>query len=179
MFVRSTQRVVLAVAAAIAAFSGSATAQSVVPPRALSISAGASQFDLSGLGTAPMAAFRVDLPLGRIVLAEPGVVVARPEQQFGSRTTLVIPEIQLQAQLPLGPVAPYLGVGGGLAMDFRSDAFGGTQTDVTGSVAGGVRWWATQRVGARAELRVRGVGANDGGFTGTAAEWTAGLMWRF
>ena len=123
-----------------------------------------------------MAAIRADLPLGRLVLVEAGLGVARPEQQFGARTTLVIPEAQLQFQLPIGPVLPYVGVGGGLAMDFRPDDAGGTQTEVTASGAGGVRWWITQRAGARAELRVRGVGDN---FAGAAAEWTAGLMWRF
>ncbi|MFN2563948.1 MAG: hypothetical protein ABR499_02900 [Gemmatimonadaceae bacterium] len=123
-----------------------------------------------------MAAIRADLPLGRIVLVEAGVGIARPEQQFGERTTLVIPEAQVQLQFPLGSVAPYVGAGGGLSMDFRPDDTGGTQTEVTTSAAGGLRWWITPRAGARAELRVRGIAEN---FSGSAAEWTAGLMWRF
>lgn len=180
MLVRSTHKVVgklvLSVAAAAALFSGTAVAQAVAPSRAFSISAGASQFDLSGTGTAPMGAIRADLPLASFLLVEAGVGVARPEQQFGERTTLVIPEAQVQFQLPIGPVLPYVGVGGGLAMDFRPDDAGGTQTEVTGSAAGGLRWWITPRAGARAELRVRGIGDN---FSGSTAEWTAGLMWRF
>jgi hypothetical protein len=179
-FLRSTCKLVLpATVAAAAIFSGTAAAQTVEPSRALSISAGASQFDLSGTGTAPMGAIRADLPLARFALVEVGLGVARPEQQFDRRTTLVIPEAQVQFQLPIGPVLPYLGVGTGLAMDFRPDEVGGTQTDWTASAAGGLRWWITPRAGVRAELRVRGIDYNGDGFTGSAAEWTGGLMWRF
>jgi hypothetical protein len=60
-------------------------------------------------------------------------------------------------------------------MDFRPDYAGGVESDVTVSGAGGLRWRITPRVGARAELRVRGIGDR---FTGSAAEWTAGLSWR-
>jgi hypothetical protein len=179
MSLRSTCRVVLPLAVAAVAFSGSAAAQGFEPQRAVSISAGASQFDLSGTGTAPMGAIRADLPLARFALVEVGVGVTRPEQQFGATTTLVIPEAQLQFQLPIGPVLPYLGVGSGLAMDFRPDDVGGTRTDWTASAAGGLRWWITPRAGARAELRVRGIDYNGEGFTAAAAEWTGGLMWRF
>lgn len=160
----------------LVAFPALAAAQAVLPRPAISVSAGASQFDLSGTGVAPIIAVRADMPLGRIVLVEGGVGFTRPDQQFGSRTTLVVPEVQLQAQLPLGSFMPYLGVGGGIAMDFRPDDVGGTRSDVTASASGGVRWWITPRIGARGELRVRGIGE---GFSGSAAEWTGGLAWRF
>lgn len=143
---------------------------------AVSLSYGVSQFDLSGTGNARMLALRVERMFSRRGILEGGVVVARPGQQFGDTTTLVIPEVQAQLQLAVGRVAPYLGAGIGWAFDFRDEADGGTQNDVTASVAAGLRGWFTDRFGARAELRVRGFGTR---FTGTAAEWTGGLALRF
>ena len=151
-------------------------AESPAPRRpAISVSAGAFQYDLSGTGTAPMVAVRAERPLARYALVEGGLTLARPEQQFGGTTTFLVPEAQLQAQLPLGRVAPYLGVGAGAAFDRRGDGFGGTRSDLTVSGAGGLRAQLTDQVGLRAELRVRGIGT---GFTGSAAEWTVGAAWR-
>ena len=144
---------------------------------AVSLAAGVFQFDLSGTGTAPMVAARVELPLNRYFLAEGGLAVARPKQQFGGKTTFFVPEVQIQAQAPLaaGRVAPYLGVGAGYAIDRRTSTFGGTRSDPTFSAATGVRYWVTDQLGLRGELRVRGVGT---GFGGSAAEWTLGTAWR-
>ena len=143
----------------------------------VSLSGGAFQYDLSGTGTAPMIAARAELPLSRHFLAEGGLTVARPEQQFGATTTFIVPEAQLQAQLPLadGRIAPYLGAGVGAAFDRRTRALGGTQTDLSVSGATGVRYWVTDQLGLRAELRARGIGT---GFEGAAAEWTLGTSWR-
>lgn len=143
---------------------------------AISLSYGVSQFDLSGTGDARMYAVRMERLFSRRGILEGGVVVARPGQQFGDTTTLVIPEVQAQLQLAVGRVAPYVGAGLGWAFDFRDEADGGTQNDVTTSVAAGLRGWFTDRFGARAELRVRGFGTR---FTGSAAEWTGGLALRF
>jgi hypothetical protein len=121
----------------------------------------------------PMVAFRADFPLGRALLAEGGFGVARPESGSGSRATLLTPEAQLQAQLRLGRVLPYIGLGGGAAV--ASEA-GNIDSEVTASAAGGFRAWLTPRAGIRAELRVRGIGS---GFEGAAAEWTVGFGWRF
>lgn len=149
------------------------------PPRrpAVSLSGGAFAYDLSGTGTVPMLALRAELPLARFALVEGGLMAARPDQQFGARTTFLAPEAQLQVQLPLagGRVAPFLGVGAGAAFDLRERRFGGTRADPTVSGAGGVRAWLTEQVGVRAELRVRGIGR---GFAGSAAEWTLGASWR-
>ncbi len=54
-----------------------------------------------------------------------------------------------------------------MAFDFREQEHGGTQSDLTISAACGIRRWFTDRFGARAELRVRGMGTR---FTGSAAE---------
>jgi hypothetical protein len=145
------------------------------PRSAISLSYGLFQYDLSGTGDARILAVRAERPLATFALLEGGVAFARPAQQFGDTTTYVITEAQLQGQWPLGRVAPYLGGGIGLAMDFRQEIHGGMQTDVTLSAAGGLRAWITERLGARAELRLRGVGWR---FTGSAAEWTLGAAWR-
>jgi hypothetical protein len=143
---------------------------------AVSVSYGVFQFDLSGTGDARMIALRVERVSPRWLVLEGGVVVARPGQQFGDTTTLVIPEAQTQFQLVLGRVAPYLGVGMGMAFDLRDEVDGGTQRRLTLSGATGLRAWFTERFGARAELRIRGFGSN---FGGSSAEWTGGLALRF
>ena len=171
---------VAALAALVAAAApAAADAQSAAVRRpAVSLSAGAFQFDLSGTGTAPMVAARYEHPLTRYVLFEGGLAVARPEQQFGQKTTFLAPEAQFQLQLPLAGdrVAPYIGAGAGAAFDLRDDEFGGTQSELTISGAGGLRAWLNDQVGLRGELRVRGIGS---GFEGSAAEWTAGVAVRF
>jgi hypothetical protein len=109
------------------------------------------------------------------LLWEGGVGVSFPDQQFGDTTTFVVPEAQVQLQYP-ARLAPYLGVGAGLALDVRGEEDGGTQTEPTFSAAGGARVAMTEQLGLRAELRVRGIGTN---FSGTTAEFTAGVGWRF
>lgn len=142
---------------------------------ALSLSYGMFQYDLSGTGDVGMIAVRVERMFAANGLLEAGIAAARPAQQFGDTTTYVIPEVQAQVQLPLGRVAPYLGGGVGVALDFRDEIHGGTQADVTVSAAAGLRAWITERLGARAELRVRGIGRS---FAGSAAEWTIGAALR-
>jgi hypothetical protein len=154
---------------------------------AVSLSAGAFQYDLAGTGTSSMLAARAELPLSRIFLLEGGVVYARPTQQFGpatstscpgcTTTAFFVPELQLQVQAPLGGgrVAPYLGLGGGGAFDLRGATYGGSYNTYTASAATGVRTWLSDNFGLRGELRVRGIGRS---FGGSAAEWTLGMAWR-
>ena len=142
----------------------------------ISASVGIMQYDLSGVGDSWMAAVRFDQPLAtRYWLLEGGLVLARPGQQFGDTTTFAVAEAQLQLQWPTIRLSPYLGAGGGIALDLRDDADGGVQSDLTLSVSGGGRFQLRERLGMRAELRVRGIGT---GFTGSTAEWTLGLSWR-
>lgn len=142
----------------------------------VSLSAGAMQYDLAGTGTAPLLAARGELPLSRYFLVEGGVSAARPDQRLRGMTTLLTPEAQFQAQLPLAGswVAPYVGTGVGAAIDRRAGAVG-TQRELTLSAATGVRYWLSEDRGLRAELRLRRLGAEYGG---TAAEWTLGSSWR-
>jgi len=179
----------LAIGAPIAAHAQAGT-QTKRP--AVSLSAGAFRFNLpDGVGTTPLVAGRIELPLSRFFLAEGGLALARPEQwftsatvttlnpdpRFATTTTYLIPELQLQVQAPLaaGRVAPYLGLGTGIANDRWPSKYGGSKGTYTVSGSTGLRYWLSDRVGLRGELRVRDVGTSDG----TASEWTLGTAWRF
>lgn len=145
------------------------------PRPALSLSAGISQFDLAGTGTMNVAAIRGELPLLPALLLEGGVTLARPLQYFG-RSTLVMPELQLQLQLPRR-VAPYFGLGAGYSRDYVAGGLSGaTLSRATFSGSAGLRAAITRQFGLRAELRIREFGT---GFNGTTADWTLGTAWRF
>lgn len=136
--------------------------------------AGFSDFDLSGTGTALTVGARADVPLRPMLLLEGSVGTMIVNQQFDT-TTVLLPEAQIQVQLPRR-LAPYLGLGIGVAIDFREEDVGGTQVDPTFSGAAGVRFDVTDELGLRAELRVRG---HETGFVGTTADVTGGVSWRF
>jgi hypothetical protein len=136
----------------------------------LGIAGGVTQFDLSGTGSTPFGAVRVELPLAMFIL-EGSVGAFRPQEQLGERRTYIIPEGQLQWQLFPTIIRPYLGVGGGWVR-----AIAGPDPhnqDGTVSASAGVRAGLPgMPFTIRAELRVRGIGT---GFKGSAAEWTIGL----
>jgi hypothetical protein len=136
---------------------------------------GVSQFDLSGTGTAALFVVRANWDWRRNVVLEVGGGMARLDQDVG-RTTLLVPEGQVQAQAHLGNWRPYIGVGAGVAFDVRNEAIGGWNTEPTVSASVGTRLWFRRWLALRAELRLRGIGS---GFEGAAAEWTGGLQWRF
>ena len=142
---------------------------------AVYVGGGVSQYDLSGTGTAGLFAVRVDWAVIRpFILTEIGASVARVTQS-GDESWLMVPEAQIQGQLTRGNFRPYLGVGLGVSIDARSENFGGVDTEPTLSAAAGFRLWFKRRVGARAELRVRGIGER---FQGSTAEWSGGITWR-
>ena len=175
MQLRSTLRILFILAVVAAWIPRTVRAQEVPHlSRTLSVSAGASQFDLSGTGTSAMAAVRIASPVTRLLIIEAGASLARPAQQFGDTTTLIIPEIAAQLQIP-GRFAPFVGIGAGAAIDARPSAVGGTRTSATFSGAVGARYGISSRLGGIGELRVRGIGENFGGST---AEWTLGGYWR-
>ncbi|HVE78378.1 MAG TPA: hypothetical protein VNA89_05935 [Gemmatimonadaceae bacterium] len=140
----------------------------------LGFAAGASQFDLSGTGTTPLVALRLAFEANRYLLLEAGLGAMRPEEQFGRKATCVLREAQVQRQLPGKAFRPYLGAGGGAIVAVEDDS-GDTDTELTLSMAGGVRIPLGSGPILVTELRVRGIRSE---FTGSAAEWTAGLTWR-
>ena len=141
-----------------------------LPIPTFGLAGGVSHFDLSGTGSAPIAALRVDLPLFPLI-AEGSLTAFRPTEQNGVQRSYIIPEAQLQWQLFPMFVRPYVGVGAGY---FR--AITGPdphRNDVTYSASAGIRaGLPTMPFSLRTELRVRGIGS---GFAGSATEWTIGI----
>jgi hypothetical protein len=152
---------------AVAGFPLSASGQLPIP--SIGIAGGVSHYHLSGTGSAPFGAVRVDIPL-LTWIAEGSLGAFRPDEN-GSKRTILIPEAQLQFQIFPMIVRPYIGVGVGW---FR--AVSGPdphQNDVTYSASAGVRaGLPTLPFGIRGELRVRGIGS---GFSNRTAEWTIGI----
>lgn len=142
---------------------------------AISIHAGSLEYDLSGVATVRHFAARAEVPLGRMILAEGSLGYSRFGAGPEEHTPVITPEAQLHVQWPLGRLAPYLGAGAGALVAFESEAQTEGDAELALSAAGGVRVQLVDRLGARAELRVRGVGTR---FAGSTSEWTAGLSWR-
>ena len=146
-------------------------AAQIIPRPHVSLMGGVSQWDLSGTGTAPFGAVRVDVPLPFLV-AEGSLGIFRPKEDFGT-STYIIPEVQLQYQFVPFLVKPYVGLGGGWFTAVSGP--GEHRSEITGSASAGVRVNVPViGAGLRGELRVRGIGS---GFGGSAAEWTIGLSW--
>jgi hypothetical protein len=143
----------------------------LLPIPHVSVMGGVSQWDLSGTGTSPFGAVRLEVPLV-FIIAEGSLGVFRPNEQGGTRT-YVIPEAQLQWQILPLLVRPYIGVGGGW---FKAvSGADPKRSQLTGSASAGVRVGIPFiGAGLRGELRVRGIGS---GFSGSAADWTVGVSW--
>jgi len=130
-------------------------------------------YDLSGVGNAPGLTVRATRDLFSNVSLEFGGSFAKLEQQFVGRSTLFMPEAQLRYRWNVGRVSPH--VGGGLGAAMTKSPFH-TNWDPTLSVAAGTSVRLTDRLSAVGELRVRG---HEWRFTGSTAEISAGLVWRF
>ena len=163
------QAAALAVASAL--LTSLARAQTAPVERArysVGLTTGVSQFDLSGTGTTAIVSARADVAMQRWLLAEGALSTFRPSEQFGQTRTYLVPEAQIQLQLPAQTVRPYVGLGGGYVLVSGRNR-------VTASAAAGVRVPITA-VDLRGELRVRGIGTS---FGASAAEWTFGAAYRF
>lgn len=122
---------------------------------------------------AAMLSIRADRQLARPALLVEGSVGVLPGQGEGVAYRSVVPEVQLQLQLPR-TVAPYLGLGAGAYT--YSDGSQLAEVNATASVAVGVRV-RDVRPGTllRTELRARSIGSSvEGGL-----ELTAGMGWVF
>ena len=152
-----------------AVFSPSRASAQLPIPR-FEIAGGVSKFDLSGTGTAPFGAVRVDLPLSALVI-EGSLGAFRPQENFGVHHTYLVPEGQVQLQLFPAIIRPYIGVGGGWMR--AVDGPDPRRNDVTASLSAGVRAGLPGLPFAlRGEVRLRGIGSN---FGQRASEYTIGL----
>jgi hypothetical protein len=156
-------------AAALAVPATRASAQLPIP--SLSIMGGVTSWDLSGTGSSPFGAVRLDIPL-LFIIGEGSLGVFRAHEDAGTRT-YIIPEAQLQWQIFPLLVKPYVGIGGGWV---RAISGPGTHSStITASASAGVRVGVPLiGAGLRAEVRARGIGS---GFNGSAVEYTVGLSW--
>jgi hypothetical protein len=145
-----------------------ATAQGIRPRSEIGIAGGVAQWDLSGTGTAPFAALRVDRELTSWLILDGALGVLRPAEQVTERRTYLIPEAQLQVQLANGMIRPYLGAGVG----YMKAISGSSRSYGIFSGSGGARVTVSPLLDVRGELRVTGVSA-------TLAQWTLGLARRF
>ena len=145
--------------------------------REISVAAGASQFDASGTGTAPLVALRVSgLIASTWLLGDLSLSYAPLDEQFSTESTRTgVLEGQLQAQWPATRFRPYIGVGGGWLHYFNNDAGRGS-TAPTASGAVGLRVILTPAFLLRGEMRLRTWDSGqNAGFHNSAAEFTAGL----
>ena len=147
-----------------------ASVSAQLPIPRFEIAGGVSKFDMSGTGTAPFGALRVDVPLTALII-EGSLGAFRPQEQFGVRRTYIVPEGQVQLQLFPAIIRPYIGVGGGWVRAISGPD--PRRNDVTGSVSAGIRAGLPGLPFAlRGEVRLRGIGS---GFSSSASEWTIGL----
>jgi hypothetical protein len=145
-----------------------ASAQRTRPRSEIGVAGGVAQFDLSGTGTAPFAALRLDRELTSWLVLDGALGLLRPDEQVTERRTYLIPEAQLQVQLANGMIRPYLGAGVG----YMKAVSGAPRSYGIFSGSGGARVSVSPLVDVRGELRVTGVSA-------TLAQWTLGLARRF
>lgn len=121
------------------------------PTYTVSLLAGPSSYDLSGTGTTFAAAGEFTWHWLPALVLEPGITYFSYDTQFGGRTTILFPELSLQARVPRGPVRPYVGAGIGLSLSVAGG--GGTHRSlhaVAGLGVGALSSWSF-----RGELRVR------------------------
>lgn len=154
----------------------SAGAQETAPPAHVLIQTGLFNYDfeLDGDGYAPMLAARAVVPVATVLMLEGSVLAARPGQDFGETTTLLIPEVQVQLALPFSQLIPYIGLGVGAAIDFRSSDVGGKQSYATFSGAVGGKYWLRDALGVQLEYRARGIGSEGA----SSNEFGLALLWQ-
>ena len=123
-------------------------------------------------------AVRLNAPIaGRFITGEIGLSGISTKTDVGGRERFLIPEAQLQLQLPLGPFRPYVGLGGGyvLGRENTGAALEGNMSVI--STAIGLRTFlAGDRLTLNVEGRARQYGRDE---TWTSGEFTAGVGVRF
>lgn len=154
---RITLQALIAAGGAVLCLGPALPAQRLAAP-ALSLSAGLTQYDLSGVGNGRIAGARIALPVRRAFVLEPAVMYFRYQSQFGARVTYLFPEVTFQVQARLDDLRPYVGAGAGVYAVFA----GSFDMDVTIHAAAGFRVDVAERWGVRFEGRLRSLGPVGG-----------------
>ena len=144
------------------------------PKGQISLVAGPSPYDLSGVGTS----FAVNLgfawrPLRRVLVVEPSLGYFRYTTAFDEKYTWLFPELSVQAEARLGSLRPYLGGGVGQG---RVSAHGQSAWDDTIHGLVGARLAISGGWGVRAEMRLRGIGPTGGNTTDFGIGFTRRLF---
>lgn len=141
------------------------------PGHRFALTAGPAPYDLSGTGTAFHGAARVSGQITDHLSVEAGTSYFRYETQFGGTVNALFPETSLVAATAVGRARLFAlgGVGAGWQ---RQE--GTNRTDLTLHMGVGSEWWATDRWGLRAEVRVRAVDP----WVGTIADVGFGIAGR-
>jgi hypothetical protein len=123
-------------------------------------------------------AVRLNAPIvSRFITGEIGLSGLSTKTDLGDRERFLIPEAQLQLQLPLGPFRPYVGLGGGyvLGRQHTGAALEGNMSVISSAV--GLRTFlAGDRLTLNVEGRARQYGRDE---AWTSGEFTAGVGIRF
>ncbi len=137
----------------------------------VSVMAGVSVYDQPEVSATGIYALRADMPIYPGLLAEAGLAYARPDRAGGVKD-VYLPSLMIQLQRTAARVNPYVGLGGGIAVEVP-EAGGDADIFFSPSVATGVRIAVSQGAGIRVEGRVNAVGAN---VRAIYSEITAGLI---
>ena len=130
-------------------------------PYTASLSAGTFNYDAGGDRYFPFLAVRVSRPISEFFVAEVGLGYAPVESETPDDPTrteptqLLLPDIMLHFEFPLGPVRPYLGAGVGLVAQLEANALRGRFVRPSYAGAGGFRMAMSDRIELRGDLRVR------------------------
>lgn len=155
----------------------------VLPAPSLVVFGGAlRRTDLMGAGTAPLMGAGVRLPLSGVIRLEPSLrytsFTAEPDlldPDAAPEVSFLLLDFQLQVQLPLDRVRPWVGVGAGGAMDLRGSDRGDSELVMsTLTASAGVSLAVLDRLDVLAEGRLRTLD----GFGDRAIDLGLGLAWE-
>ena len=164
-----------------------AAAQTAARPATLSIQAGGFMYGMESSGVSPMAAARVDWPITRFLRVEAGGSFARAgavihldqyetPTAVDGHTHLFTATVGVQVELPTRHANPYIGVANGLFAR-RDPSLGERFVASTREIMGGVRIPYNNRLGVRAEARLR-LDDHQGRGTASNLEQTLGVTIR-
>jgi hypothetical protein len=154
-----------------------ASAQDTPSKSSLGLRLGGSVYRLEdSTTTGQIGALVFTVPVHRVIVFEGSLPILDDDRSVeiaglpaAKRISALLPEISIQAQLPLGRVLPYVGGGGGGAIKIDGPGSSG----FSAHVAGGVRVIVAKRFNIQADVRRR--------WTSKWAKWmmdyTIGLNW--
>lgn len=138
---------------------------------AVAVLGGVTQYDLDGVGEAPLVSIRGSSSLDRPIVFEGALSYFTYFTQVQGHIWHVLPEVQVQWQYVHSNLRPYVGMGLGASHGRSGEA---STTDLTLSVAGGLRVPVSQAWSLMGELRVRSIDP----WTGTTADIGVGIVGR-